>query len=306
MDPHAVKVTITGTGTPVPAPGRAGAGALVQAGDTALQFDTGRGTVLRLTDAGVAVNELDAVFITHHHSDHTSDLADVLHTAWILDSSKTMDVVASDGPSARFVRSALQPFTEDLQLRLAHRGRGPELAPNIITFAPPSQPKRVWANGNVSVHSVRVHHEPVEGAVGYSVETAEGRIVISGDTRACTEMELLAKNAEILVHEVARPALAPGRQHVAEYHTTAPQLGALAKRAGVQTLVLTHLWPSPATDAEAAEFAAEVRGAGFEGRLIVACDLTVVELHRGRVQVRIPSNAFGGMWAPLNIDTVSR
>jgi ribonuclease Z len=299
MQQHeSVKIIITGTGTPVPVPGRAGAGVLVQTADATLQFDTGRGTVLRLTEAGIGVSELDAVFITHHHSDHTSDLADVLHTAWIQNSEKTVDVVTPEGPSSRFARKALEPFAEDLALRLAHRGRGSELAPNFISFAVPSSPERIWQRNGTAVESVRVRHEPVEGAVGYRIQVAGSRIVISGDTRACSEMEVLAENADVLVHEVAMPELTQGRNHVAEYHTTAPQLGELALKSGVHTLVLTHLWPSPLTETAVADFAAEVRSAGFEGHIVVACDLTVVELSRGRVKVQLPADGVGGQWTP--------
>ncbi|MGI9608975.1 MAG: MBL fold metallo-hydrolase, partial [Acidimicrobiia bacterium] len=63
-------VTTTGTGTPVASPTRAGAGALVRHGDLALQFDTGRNTLARLVAAGVKTDQLDAVFLTHYHSDH--------------------------------------------------------------------------------------------------------------------------------------------------------------------------------------------------------------------------------------------
>jgi ribonuclease BN (tRNA processing enzyme) len=73
-------VTLTGTGVPHPSPGRAGPGTLVRCGDTALQFDAGRGTVLRLAEAGCGLHELSAVFLTHVHSDHVVDLTDVVMT----------------------------------------------------------------------------------------------------------------------------------------------------------------------------------------------------------------------------------
>jgi len=77
MENGRTSVTLTGTGIPLPMPGRAGAGTLVRCGDIALQFDAGRGTVIRLTEAGTAPSSLTAQFITHVHSDHLVDLADV-------------------------------------------------------------------------------------------------------------------------------------------------------------------------------------------------------------------------------------
>ena len=66
------EVILTGTGVPYPAPGRAGAGTFVRSESVALQFDAGRGTVMRLTEAGARLSELEALFVTHVHSDHGS------------------------------------------------------------------------------------------------------------------------------------------------------------------------------------------------------------------------------------------
>ena len=76
-------VTLTGTGVPLPSPGRAGPGTLVRYADLALQFDAGRATVLRLTEADTPPHALTALFVTHVHSDHVVDLADVALTRWI-------------------------------------------------------------------------------------------------------------------------------------------------------------------------------------------------------------------------------
>ena len=76
------EVIITGTGTPAPDPDRAGAGVLVRYGDIALQFDAGRATVMRLSSAGTTCEQLSALFVTHHHSDHILDVDDVAMTRW--------------------------------------------------------------------------------------------------------------------------------------------------------------------------------------------------------------------------------
>ena len=73
-------VTITGTGCPIPDAERAGPGVLVDVDGLRLQFDAGRSTVQRLAGAGLAYAEIDAVFITHHHSDHLTGLQDLVLT----------------------------------------------------------------------------------------------------------------------------------------------------------------------------------------------------------------------------------
>jgi ribonuclease Z len=83
-------VTLTGTqGGPQSFNGLAGAGTLVRYGDDAndcgslkLQFDAGRGTTMRLSQLGVGPEQLNAVFFTHMHNDHTEGFADLLQLRW--------------------------------------------------------------------------------------------------------------------------------------------------------------------------------------------------------------------------------
>jgi ribonuclease Z len=153
-------VTLTGTGVPLPTPGRAGAGTLVQHGDTALQFDAGRGTVLRLTEAGVPPYALTAQFVTHVHSDHVVDLADVVLTRWIspqLSPAVPLPMIAPEGSTARFVRRMLDPFDDDIALRVEHvQPAPPEL--DLRAFAAPAKPVTVWrsADGRVAVDAIAV------------------------------------------------------------------------------------------------------------------------------------------------------
>ena len=100
-------VTLTGGGPPV-FNGQAGAGTLVQYGDsenqcrdTLLQFDTGRGTNQRLSELQVPVGKLDAIFLTHMHSDHTEGLPDILQLRWHFNSAgPKVDLVCADDAKA--------------------------------------------------------------------------------------------------------------------------------------------------------------------------------------------------------------
>jgi ribonuclease Z len=285
-------VTLTGTGVPHPSPGRAGPGALVRHGDVALQFDAGRGTVLRLAEAGCPLHHLDALFLTHVHSDHVVDVADLVMTRWVqgtLHPSTPLPIVAVDGLATRFVSTMLDAYVDDIAVRVAHvQPRPPEL--DVRGFALPVRPTVVWRGGDVVVESVAVHHEPVTEAVAYRVTTPDGVIVISGDTRVCDEIAELAHGADVLVHEACR-ATALGDavrgsafEHIFAYHADTVALGRLAQDADVDHLVLTHLIPPPANADAEAEFAADVRAGGFERRLTVGRDLVTVELPRARAE----------------------
>jgi len=281
-------VTLTGTGVPHASPGRAGPGVLVRHGTTALQFDAGRGTVLRLAEAGCAAHEIDAVFVTHVHSDHVVDLADLAMTRWLqgtLHPAGPLVIVAPDGETTRFARAMLAPYRDDIAVRVAHvQPRPPEL--DIRPFGLPAVPTEVWrsADGDVRVEAVGVRHEPVAEAVAYRITTPQAVVVVSGDTRVCDEVRDLARGATLLVHEACR-ASALGEavagtpfERIFAYHADTVALGGLAADAGVEQLVLTHLIPAPVTDGEAAAFADDVRSGGYDGPLTVGHDLFTVTL----------------------------
>ena len=273
------KVTVTGTGLPPVEPGRAGAGALVQHGDLALQFDAGRATALRLAEAGVRPSELDAVFITHHHSDHLTGLVDLVFTAWVnRPESVDLSFVAPAGPSVRFLERMLEPYDDDISVRMIHTGRAYP-APSICSFEAGPDPVEVWSAGNVRVLARAVHHHPVDPAVAYRIETPDGVAVISGDTRVCDEVEEFATGCDVLVHEAFRVGAYidhvgdPDAEVIGDYHSDTVALGALARRADPGLLMITHMAPPPRSDADRQAFVDDLRAGGYEGRVMVCDDL---------------------------------
>jgi ribonuclease Z len=277
------EVILTGTGIPNPAPRRAGAGTLVRCGATALQFDAGRGTVMRLAEAGVQALDVTALLLTHVHSDHLESVPDLAMTRWIYDQfvhCGPLVVVAPAGPPARFVERMLDPFEDDIALRVGHVQEDPPSV-DLRAFEADRQPLEVWrsADGSIRVSAVLVHHEPVEPAVAYRVETPDGVVVISGDTRTCDEVEALSAGADVLVHEACRASALAGSvtgtplEAVFRYHADSVAVGSLAERAGVGHLMLTHLIPQPANDEDAAAYEADVRAGGYRGTVTVGTDL---------------------------------
>ena len=272
------RVVLTGTGVPVPDPERAGAGTLVKLDGVRLQVDAGRGTVLRLAGSGTPLPSLDAVLLTHHHSDHLVGLADLVLSRWLAGGHRTR-IVAPAGPTARFAARVLEPWQDDIAIRIEHAGHGGPPSVDVAAFEPTPEPVEVARFGAVAVVAVSVHHEPVLPAVAYRIEGPSGSVVVSGDTRVCREVEALAENVDVLVHEVRLRAFAEAAkgtrfEAIAGYHADAVELGAAAQRARVRRLVLTHFIPPPREGYK--PFIEEVRRGGFTGELVAGDDLTAV------------------------------
>jgi len=290
------EVILTGTGIPLPTPGRAGPGALVRHESVALQFDAGRGTVLRLADAGTTPAELTALFLTHIHSDHLIDLADVTMTRWLQQRRQPtgpLHIVATEGDAAHFVRHMFDVWENDIRVRVEHVNADP---PEFVlhTFDAPKLPTEIWQSddGSICVDAVAVHHEPVEGAVAYRVRTPDGVVVISGDTRVCAEVESFAEGAQVLVHEVCRRTAMKDSiagtafEKIFSYHADSVELAGLAERAGVKHLVLTHLIPSPRNADEESAFIGDLRHGGFTGVVTVGRDLDLIRIDARGVQLQ--------------------
>ena len=270
---------------PVPSPDRAGPGVLIRSDELVLQFDAGRATTLRLAALGLSPVDLDAVFVTHHHSDHVSGLEDLVMSRWIMDRSDELPplpILAPFGPATDFLERMLDPWEHDLEVRSAHTERGTYPGYEVRPFDVEDFLMEVWSQGDVRVISGPVRHEPVTPAVGYRIETTDGVVAISGDTLVCPEMAVLAEGADVLVYEAMRFDLIRARpEHlhfVLDYHADTLLIGAQARELGVSTLVLTHLIPEPITEEDHQGFVDDIRGGGYTGEVIVARDLTTVSL----------------------------
>ncbi len=282
-----IRVTITGSGTPIMVSGRAGPGVLVAVDeDVKLQFDAGRATTLRLTEAGVALPELTALFITHHHSDHLVGLSDLAMSWWLehpATAARPLPVVAPDGEAANIAEHLLDVWQTEMRMRADHTGRPGPATISVQRFAAPQTPQEIFTVRDVRVSAVQVRHEPVTPAVAYRVDAADGSVVISGDTAVCPGLEEIATGATVLVQEAFRPDAVPAGllsdpEALAAYHSEVGAVGEMAVRAGVGALMLTHLIPPPVSEEEKAGFVDDVRAAGYQGPVVVADDLNFVEV----------------------------
>lgn len=320
-----LEVVLTGTqGGPPAVKGLAGAGTLVRFGttenqcsDVLMQFDVGRGTTERLSQIEVSPNAVDAVFLTHMHSDHTEGLIGFMQLRWHflgvpLDVVCTADAAVGDRTMScdAFLQSIGEPFVQSgeiAQRRAENDKRHIDGPKGLVRFR--SVPvnlmsaTKVWASGDVSVSAISTTH--IAGSLAYRVDTPAGSVVIGGDagnskrgppreSSTSESVEALAMGADILVHSVIHPVFAPGSgsQFPAPTYlrqSTAADLGQMADRAGIKQLVLTHLIPAldatahgpfkvPNGPLQAEDFATATHSGGFEGDVIVGKDLLTLRI----------------------------
>jgi ribonuclease BN (tRNA processing enzyme) len=154
--------------------------------------------------------------------------------------------------------------------------------------APTMEPFDVMEDDRVKVTAILVPHGPVFPSFAFRFDTDDGSVVFSGDTRASDNVVRLARGADFLVHEVLDLEFyeqlgvpAPLLEHFKVGHTLTTEIGALAERAGVRTLVLSHLVPSnPALLSDRAY--RRKCSVGFSGRVHVGNDLDRLALRRHR------------------------
>lgn len=282
-----MKVITLGTGSPIPDPNRAGPATLVRAAGRDLLFDAGRGVLMRAAAAGSGPLAFDTVLLTHLHSDHTTDLNDIITMRWAM--SPVPNPLRIVGPvgTARVVERTLTMLRDDIGYRLAHHADLDWDPPCEVTEIDPTGPSAVDGvvtvvdDDEVRIVAAATDHAPVHPTVGYRVEAEGASVAIAGDTVPCAGLDQLCAGADVYVQTVIRRSLVeaipvPRLQDILDYHSSIQDAAATAARAGVGTLVLTHLVPAPWPGTEP-EWAAEANEA-FDGTVVVAADLDEVEL----------------------------
>lgn len=269
---------VLGSGSPLPDPARAGPSTLVRTTAGDLLFDCGRGVLMRAAAAGSGPGALRALFLTHLHSDHVTDLNDVITMRWATSFVPHPLVVVGPPGTTGLVAATEAMLEPDIGYRLAHHADLTWRPESVVTEV---ERGVVLEDGDVRVVAAPTDHAPVRPTIGFRIEEGSRSTVIAGDTVPCSGLDALCQGADVLVHTVVRRDLVeslglPRLTDILDYHSSVEDAARTAARGGVGTLVLTHLVPSPApgTEDEWREQAASV----FGGEVVVASDLDVVDL----------------------------
>jgi ribonuclease BN (tRNA processing enzyme) len=244
-----MRIVILGTGTGIPVKARGSAGLYVHVGGEHLLFDSGPGTLKRLTEVGVTYQHLDRIFYTHYHPDHCLDLVSILFAMRIPAPARKRPL-AIYGPRGlktlyRQLNRAFHGWIEPQTYRLTLK----EIDHTRLAFS------------DYRVRTARMNHSAA--ALGYRVETGGKSVVYSGDTDRCEEIIVLGRGADALILECSHP---DERKVIG--HLTPTECGRIAAEAGCRHLVLTHFYPV----FQGYDIRKRVRQS-FRGRLTLARDL---------------------------------
>ena len=261
--PDELSVLLCGTGSPLPDKSRAGPCTLIAAGSHLYLIDAGLDSARNLLLWHVPLERIEAVFVTHFHSDHIAELGEIRLQTWVAGRSRPLPVYGPPGID-EVVGGFNQAYALDAGYRTAHHGAA-MLPPDAVALSADPVPVArnstavVFQGNGLRVTAIRVRHDPADPAYGYRFDFHGRSIVISGDTAPSENLARGAKGADILVHEALSPtlvaslrdgALSGGRTRAAKifhdipaYHTSPVDAARIANEAGARLLILTHLIP---------------------------------------------------------------
>ena len=288
-------ITLGTASGPSTRPDRSQSSNLLTVNGTHYVVDAGDGAARRLAEAGVDLREIGIIFITHHHDDHTAGLGTLMSLAWDRQRTKPLHVY---GPprTEELVKAAVQYFTISAEIRIADGGRTVPIAQVFLGHDVGTG--LIYQDANIKVTAVEnshfdFHSGPASGkfkSYSYRFETPDRVIVFTGDTGTSDAVTALAKGADLLVTETNSSedrklalindgrwqAMSPAEQagimrQATQGHMNLEDIGKMASRANVKTVVLSHLTQRVGSD-DYAPWVEEVRK-HFSGQVLVAKDL---------------------------------
>jgi ribonuclease Z len=241
-----VRIVMLGTGAALVDPDRGHSGIVVSTAGRHYLLDIGHGTTRQLVRAHIDPSEVNHVFISHLHFDHIEDAAYFVISTWMMNRAVKPAIYGPPG-TRHFVSHLLEQgaFHADINARAQYKQRAESMEmvrPAVHEFGP----GLVYEDEAVKVYADYVAHIPSEilHCFGFRIEAAGKVIAFSGDTAPCQSMARLAQGADLLIHECTFPEEAlefRKKTNIGTYaHTSPTELGKLAARAGVKSLVATH------------------------------------------------------------------
>jgi ribonuclease Z len=305
--PDGLHAGLCGAGSPFPDDKRSGPCTLVVAGKRMFVFDAGSGSVRNIGKMGFNIGRVEAVFLTHFHSDHIDGLGELMLQRWVLAGNEAPVPVYGPIGVEGVVAGFMQAYALDQGYRVAHHGAATVPPAGFGGVAKPfdsgAEGRVVLVkDGDLEIAAFLVDHAPVHPAVGYRIAYKGRSVVLSGDTRKSRAVQREAAGVDLLVHEALSAPLTAmlqagaaeaGRANlkkifadVVDYHSSPEQAAEIARDAKARFLLLNHIAPPlplPGMEAAFLGRAAET----FSGPIRVGADGDFVSLPAGSAEVNI-------------------
>lgn len=236
---------------------RTPSGYILETAETNIMIDTGTGTTRNLQKTEFSTEDLDAVINTHRHPDHISDLIPIVQDKVVRSFKKEEPDIALVGPEGH--RDYLENRMQDEMVET------PETVEENFGFKLEiASLEEVSEVGGLAIEVIEAEHGPEEfECLSVRISRGEKSIVFTGDTDYFEEMKDFAEGADMVVTDCSKPD-----DMKAEGHMTPTECAEIAEGAGVEKLVLSHLYP----EAEKSDLK-ETASRTFSGDIVVAEDL---------------------------------
>lgn len=249
------KLIILGSSAAIPSQTHANSHMAFKGNKGVVLVDCSGTQILRLERAGIDIEEVSDIILTHFHPDHVGGVPLLLMNMWLLGRQEALRIYG--------LHHCLERL-EDM-MSSYHWDNWPGFFPVAFHRLPERERVFVLEHGELQFFSSPVRH--VVPTIGLRFEFREGEktVVYSSDTEPCKSIVRLAQGADVLIHEA-------GGEMVG--HSSARQAGSVAQEANVGRLMLIH-YPTQEGDPE--ELLAEAQDA-YDGEVVLAEDFMEIEL----------------------------
>jgi ribonuclease Z len=265
-----IRFVMLGSGAVRNNPRRGGPAQILKIDHRVLMFDCGRYSATNLGKAGVCVEAVDRLFLTHLHFDHICNVPYFVLLGWNNGRKNRLCVFGPEGTEQFISRSIQPPFQQDISTRLGH-GKDPfGLDPEVMEILDEGD---FWEEGGCSVSAISVKHAGHMPSLVYRVDVGGRRIVVTGDGLPSPKLTQFCRDADLLVSECSGTPEFLAQYPWGAWHTTPVTLAAMASEAGVKRVMTKHFVMEDITgDLSVAQRMADQIRQTYQGEVIVGED----------------------------------
>jgi ribonuclease Z len=263
--PDGLHIFLCGAGSPMPDKKRSGPCSIVIAGEQVLVVDSGSGSVKNFGLMGIPAGQVDALLLTHFHSDHIDGVGELGTIRWAGGHHDQPLPVHGPAGVEKVIAGFNAAYSQDFIYRVEHHGAetvqpsGAGLAAKPFKRPKNGEAVTVLERGQLKVTAFSVTHDPIDPAVGYRFDYKGRSLVISGDTAYSDNLVTFSQGVDVLIHEALNREMVNLLEQTAErlqiahvkkimfdilnYHSSPVEAAEIAQQVGAKQLLLNHIVP---------------------------------------------------------------